>query len=196
MHALDHEVTSRIELGTPVADLDTPALLVDLARMEANIARWQHAVSQHGIRFRPHIKTHKVPEIAALQLTAGATGIAVAKVSEAEIFAAHGCTDIVIAYPVVGESKWRRIAALARQAAITVNIDSEHAASGLSRAAAAADVTIGAQIEIDTGFHRCGFAPDDLAGVLSLSSTVGTLPGLRFDGVTTHRGVFFSRRLD
>jgi hypothetical protein len=85
-----------------LTQLETPALLVDLDVMEANIQRWQAAADAAGVAFRPHAKTHKAPAVAAQQLAAGAVGVAVAKVAEAEIFAAAGCHDIVIAYPVVG----------------------------------------------------------------------------------------------
>jgi len=149
-------------VGQRVGDLDTPVLLVDLDRMEANIARWQRLADASGVAFRPHVKTHKVPAIAALQLEAGAVGIACAKVAEAEVFVASGSEDVVVAYPVVGDEKWRRIAELARRARITVNVESEVAARGLSSAAAAAGVTIAVQVEIDTGMHRCGFDSADV----------------------------------
>lgn len=178
--------------GVPVGELDTPCLLVDLDRLERNIQRWQAEIAAHGVSLRPHIKTHKVPELALAQLEAGAKGIAAAKVSEAEVFAAHGCRDIVIAYPVIGIPKWERIAALAAGGtAVTVNVDSDVAAVGLSTAAAARGVTVRVQIEIDTGFHRCGFDPTDLEGIKHLAGSILALPGLELDGITTHRGVFF-----
>ncbi len=178
--------------GLPVDELDTPCLLVDLDRLERNIQRWQAEIEAHGVSLRAHIKTHKVPDIALAQLEAGAKGIAAAKVSEAEVFAAHGCRDIVIAYPVIGTPKWERIAALAGDGtAVTVNVDSDIAALGLSTAAAARGVTVGVQIEIDTGFHRCGFDPIDIEGIKRLADFILSLPGLELDGITTHRGVFF-----
>src|SRR6476469_1177652 len=84
-------------LGLSVDALPTPCLVVDIPTLEANIERWQRGVERHGKRLRPHIKTTKSPDIAALQLRAGACGIAVAKVAEAEVFAAHGFDDIVVA---------------------------------------------------------------------------------------------------
>src|SRR6266508_2075824 len=80
-------------IGTPIAKLDTPCLLVDLDRMEKNIQTWQTAVSANGAKLRPHVKTHKVPDIAQMQLDAGAGGITVAKVAEAEVFAAGGRSE-------------------------------------------------------------------------------------------------------
>jgi D-serine deaminase-like pyridoxal phosphate-dependent protein len=87
---------------TAISELDTPALLVDLDRMEGNIERWQRLADDAGIRFRVHVKTHKVPEIAKRQLAAGACGIVCAKVAEAEVFVDAGCDDVVVAYPVFG----------------------------------------------------------------------------------------------
>jgi D-serine deaminase-like pyridoxal phosphate-dependent protein len=178
-------------VGGPVAELPTPCLVVDLDRLEANIARWQSEIQRRGKRFRPHIKTHKSPEIARLQAHAGASGIAVAKVAEAEVFAAAGFDDIAVAYPVYGEEKWVRLAVLARAARITVNADSPEALRGLSAAAVDAGVELLVQLEIDTGFHRCGVPADDLDAVEQLAHLVLALPGLDLDGITTHRGVFF-----
>jgi D-serine deaminase-like pyridoxal phosphate-dependent protein len=180
------------EEGSAVDELETPCLLVDLDRLERNVERWQEQITLHGPRLRPHIKTHKIPEIAAMQLAAGATGIAVAKVAEAEVFAERGCTDIVIAYPVVGPRKWERIAALAESVKIAVNVDSGVAARGLSAAASHHGVSVGVHVEIDTGFGRCGFRPADLDSIEQLARLVHKLPGLELEGVTTHRGIFFA----
>ncbi len=175
------------------ADVPTPALLVDLDRMERNIASWQAMADRNGVRLRPHIKTHKTPEIAAQQLAAGACGIASAKPTEAEVFAAAGCGDVVIAYPTVGEDKWARLARIASGTRLTVNVDSEHQARGLSAAAAAAGVTIRVQIEIDTGLHRVGLDPDDHAAIAAFARAIEALPAVELDGVTTHRGKFGER---
>src|SRR5512143_2641182 len=113
-----------IQPGTPIQDLDTPCLLVDLDRMERNIREWQSAISACGVGVRPHVKTHKTPQIAQMQLAAGAVGITVAKVSEAEVFAAGGAHDIFIAYPAIGVEKWRRIAQLASMCKVTCSVDS------------------------------------------------------------------------
>jgi len=178
-------------VGQRVEELDTPVLLVDLDRMEANIARWQRLANTSGVAFRPHVKTHKVPAIAALQLEAGAVGIACAKVAEAEVFVASGSEDVVVAYPVVGHEKWRRLAELARRARITVNVDSEVAARGLSDAAAAGGVTLAVQVEIDSGMHRCGFDSADVDSITRFCATIESLPALVLEGITTHRNVFF-----
>jgi len=174
--------------GTPVDELDTPSMLIDLDRMEANIRRWQARASAAGVALRPHVKTHKVPAIAQLQLAAGATGITVAKLAEAEVFAAHGCRDIFVAYPLIGAAKWRRAAALAGECTLIVGADSEVGARGLSAAAGAAGTTIRVRVEIDTGLHRAGVAPDRAA---ALCQTVLDLPGLELDGIFTFRGAGF-----
>jgi D-serine deaminase-like pyridoxal phosphate-dependent protein len=167
--------------------------LVDLDRMERNIASWQAMADRNGVALRPHIKTHKTPEIAARQLAAGACGIASAKPTEAEVFAAAGCDDIAIAYPTVGEDKWARLAHIATEARLTVNVDSEHQARGLSAAAVAADVAIAVQVEIDTGLHRVGLDPTDYAALEAFGRAIDALPGIELDGVTTHRGKFGDR---
>jgi D-serine deaminase-like pyridoxal phosphate-dependent protein len=177
---------------TSVATLDTPALLVDLDRLERNIARRQQAADAAGVHLRPHIKTHKNAVIAGLQRDAGAHGIAVAKSAEAEVFAQAGFDDIVIAYPVVGAAKWRRVAELAEHARITVNVDSEAAAKGLSAAAASAGVEIRVQIDVDSGFGRCGVPMDDHDAIEALAWAILELPNLELDGLTTHRGLFFA----
>jgi len=174
-----------------VSTLDTPSLLVDLDRLERNIARWQLAADTAGVHLRPHIKTHKSVALAAMQRDAGAHGIAVAKVGEAEVFADAGFEDIAIAYPVVGETKWQRIARLAQHAKITLNVDSATAAAGISAAASAAGVTVHLQIDLDSGFGRCGVPAGNAAAQIALARLIEDLPGVELDGVTTHRGLFF-----
>ena len=182
-----------VEAGMAVADVPTPALLVDLDRMERNIAACQAMADRNGIGLRPHIKTHKTPEIAARQIAAGACGIASAKPTEAEVFVAAGCDDVVIAYPTVGEDKWARLAGMAAEARLTVNVDSEHQARGLSAAAVAAGAEMRVQIEIDTGLHRVGLDPGDYAAIEAFAGAIDALPGIELDGVTTHRGKFGDR---
>ena len=184
--------TSYPKPGDCIYDLDTPATLIDLDRLEKNIRDWQAGADKCEVQFRPHIKTHKIPEIASMQLAAGARGITCAKTSEAEPFAAAGIEDICIAYPVFGEAKWQRIAGLAKHIRkMTVNCDNQEAARGLSRAAVEAGVTIHLQIDIDSGLHRGGIACDDLAAVERLAGAIRSLPGVQFDGLTTYRSSGF-----
>jgi D-serine deaminase-like pyridoxal phosphate-dependent protein len=174
--------------GSSIYDLDTPATLIDLDRLEKNIREWQAHADKCGVKFRSHIKTHKIPEIARMQIAAGARGIVCAKVSEAEPFAAAGIEDICIAYPVVGEVKWQRVAALAgRVRSLTVNCDCEAAARGLSKAAAEAGVTVHVHIDIDSGLHRGGIPCEDQAAVEQLAVIIRSLPGLKLAGITTYR---------
>src|SRR5437868_10470875 len=95
--------------GGSLWDLDTPALLVDLDRMEANLDRMAARCREAGVRLRPHTKTHKTPQIARLQVEHGATGLTVAKVGEAEVMAGAGFDDLFIAYPVLGDQKYERL---------------------------------------------------------------------------------------
>ena len=185
--------SSHPKSGSSIYDLDTPATLIDLDRLERNIREWQAVADRHGVKFRPHIKTHKIPEIARMQIAAGARGIVCAKVSEAEPFADAGIEDICIAYPVFGEQKWQRVAALAaRTRSLTVNCDSEEAARGLSNAAVEAGVTIHIQIDIDSGLHRGGISCDDQPAIERLAREIQSQPGLRFTGITTYRSSGFS----
>ena len=177
------------QLGECIYDLDTPAALVDLDRLERNICNWQSSITSKGVKFRPHIKTHKVPEIARMQRDAGANGIVCAKVSEAEPFADVGFNDICIGYPIFGEAKWLRLAELAKRVRLTVNCDSEEAAKGLSQAASGAAVTIHVQIDIDSGLHRGGIPFDDLERIKRLAERIQSLPNLDFEGITTHRSL-------
>jgi D-serine deaminase-like pyridoxal phosphate-dependent protein len=171
-----------------IDELDTPCLIVDLDRMEANIRRWQTMIAATGTRLRPHVKTHKVPAIAKLQLQAGAAGITVAKVAEAEVFAAAGCNDIFIAYPLIGAEKWRRVAALAGTCTLTVGAESEVGLRGLSDAAQTIGSTVRVRIEIDLGMNRSGVQPDYAA---DLCERALNLPGIELDGIFAFRGTSF-----
>jgi D-serine deaminase-like pyridoxal phosphate-dependent protein len=188
-----HEIGSpRIQVDDRVEDLDTPLILADLDRMERNIRDWQSWMDEHGVAFRVHVKTHKVPEIALLQMAAGARGICCAKVSEAEPFVAVGIDDVCIAYPVFGEQKWARIAELAeRGVRMTVNCDSGEGVRQASAAASARGVVLNLQIDVDSGMHRGGIEMDDVDRIERLARTIVDLPGVDFDGLTTHRSYFF-----
>src|SRR5215210_3294267 len=112
------------------SDLDTPAVVVDLDIMDRNLSRMADYCREHQLLLRPHTKTHKIPELAKRQIVVGATGITVAKISEAEVMLDAGITDILIAYPIVGPKKTTRLARLAEQARITVSLDSAEVARG------------------------------------------------------------------
>lgn len=163
-----------------IHDLETPSVLIDLDLMERNIAVMQARCDQLGIAFRPHIKTHKIPEIARRQLDAGAVGIACQKASEAEVFAAAGFDDIQIPYNIVGARKTGRLAAMARDAKVTVTVDSEAVVKGIAEAAQAAGVTINALVELVSLGARTGTTPAD---ALALARRIKATAGLRFAGV-------------
>jgi D-serine deaminase-like pyridoxal phosphate-dependent protein len=170
-----------------VQDLDTPAVVVDLDLMEANIARMAEAARAMGVALRPHTKTHKVPEIAKRQLAAGAAGVTVAKVGEAEVMVAAGVTDVFVAYPVVGAGKAERLAALARRGArVSVGLDGRESAECLGRAAAEAGVTIDVLTDLDVGQHRTGVQTAD--ALADLAAFVASRPGLRFAGIMCYPG--------
>jgi D-serine deaminase-like pyridoxal phosphate-dependent protein len=166
-------------------DLETPALLVDLDRMERNLDRGAAYARTHGIALRPHIKTHKSPVLARAQLDRGAVGLTCATPYEAEVMS-EVCDDLLVMYPPVGPRRAARIAALALRARITVALDSDVAAADLSRAAAAAGCTIGVLIELDAGMHRVGVqTPEDAA---ALGRRVAELPGLSVAGIAFYPG--------
>ena len=184
--------SSHPKQGSSIYDLDTPTTLIDLDRLEKNIREWQAHADKCKVQFQSHIKTHKIPEIALMQIAAGARGIVSAKVSEAEPFADAGIEDICIAYPVVGEVKWQRLAALATHIrSLTVNCDSEEAARGLSKAASEAGATIRVHVDIDSGLHRGGIPSDDPVSIARLAARINSLPGLHFAGLTTYRSGSF-----
>jgi D-serine deaminase-like pyridoxal phosphate-dependent protein len=178
--------------GQAIAELDTPVLLVDLDRMERNIARWQRLADDAGVAFRVHVKTHKVPAIALQQLAAGACWIVCAKIAEAEVFVDGGCDDVVIAYPVFGERKWRRLADLACRARVGVNVDSVEAVEGISAAAREAGTKIDLYLDIDTGMHRGGVDHRSLAEAILLCEAISNAASVELAGITTHRQMAFA----
>src|SRR5579863_5240266 len=191
----DPKTTSCVaaEVGMTLGEVPTPAIVIDLSRMERNIEAFHRVVRERGKRLRSHVKTHKTPEIAHMQLGAGACGIAAAKPSEAEPFHDAGVTNIVIAFPSVGPDKWALLACLARDSQVAVNVDSNEQARGLSAVAVAHGVTIGTQIEIDTGFNRVGLPLESVDEIADFARLLRSLPGLEFEGITTHRGKWSPR---
>jgi D-serine deaminase-like pyridoxal phosphate-dependent protein len=144
--------------------LDTPAVYVDLDVLERNIAGMQEHCRRWGVRLRPHTKTHKIPEIARMQLAAGASGITVAKIGEAEVLPGD---DVLVAYPIMPE-KLPRLRALGRERRVTVVVDSVEAARGLPG--------IGAMVEVDVGVGRCGVTTPEQ--VVAIARACGEFRGL------------------
>src|SRR5437773_3351162 len=173
-------------IGQHKSALDTPALLVDLDVMEANIARIVATCRAHGVAWRPHSKSHKTPEIARMQIAAGAIGITCAKLGEAEVMAAAGIRDILIANQVVGAPKATRLANLLMHADVMVAVDSIENAEELSAAAGRKGRRLRVLVEVDVGMHRAGVEPG--RPVVLLSQKVSALPGLRYAGLMGWEG--------
>ena len=169
-----------------IDELETPAVVVDLDIMERNLRGMSDYAAEHSLRLRPHTKTHKVPEIACMQVALGSAGITVAKTGEAEVMADAGLEDILVHYPVYGTAKFDRLAALAHRCKLTVAIDALETAEGLSRSASQAGSTIHILVEIDSGMRRCGTASP--ADATTLAQAVDGLPGLKLAGLTTYPG--------
>jgi D-serine deaminase-like pyridoxal phosphate-dependent protein len=173
-------------VGSPVSELDTPALLIDLDAFEHNIATMAGDIAQRGSSWRPHAKAHKTPAIAHMQLAAGAIGITCAKLSEAEVFVAAGIKDILIANQIVGPIKTRRLAHLCRHAEVIVAVDDVGNVRELDAAAAVAGSTPRVVIEVNTGMKRCGVEPG--APTVELAKRVAASPHLRFAGLMSWEG--------
>lgn len=170
--------------------LDTPSVLVDVDIMTANLDRLARYCRDHGLNLRPHVKTHKIPELARLQVRKGAVGVTVAKLGEAEVMADGGVEDILLAYPVYGEIKWKRLAALARRTRISVALDSLEVARGISKHAREGGVRIPILVEFDTGMRRCGFAIGQEA--IPVVERIAELPALDYQGLLIYPGHFLT----
>jgi D-serine deaminase-like pyridoxal phosphate-dependent protein len=173
-------------IGRSVDELDTPALIVDLDVLDANISRMAKACRSNGVRWRPHMKSVCVPAIAHRMVQAGAVGITCAKLDEAEAMVDAGLDDILIANQIVGVQKVARLVNLAARAAITVAVDDHGRAVELGAAAAQAGVRLRVVIEVDIGLHRAGVSPG--APVVELARSISIEPGLELLGVMGWEG--------
>ncbi|NKX56873.1 alanine racemase [Arthrobacter mobilis] len=166
-------------------DIDTPEIVIDREVLERNIRRMAATAHSKGLQLRPHVKTHKIPEIATLQLAAGAAGLTVATIGEAEVFVKHGAHDIFIAYPLwVGPHQAQRLSQLSTKARIAVGTDSVEAAKNMADRLGTAVGGIEALVEIDSGHHRSGVSPARAVEVARAASRAG----LRVTGVFTFPG--------
>ncbi|MFN0100799.1 MAG: alanine racemase [Bryobacteraceae bacterium] len=168
-----------------IHDLDTPALVVDLNIMERNLSRMADYAREHSLRLRPHTKTHKIPGLGARQLAHGAAGLTVAKVSEAEVMLGSGVEDLLIAYPIFGPEKMRRLVEVAKRTRITVSVDSMEAARPISEAAVSAGISIDVLAEVDAGLHRVGVQPELFVGLLK---ELALLKGIAIRGMAFYPG--------
>ena len=165
--------------------LETPCAVVDLDRLERNIARMQALADEAGVALRPHVKTHKSVKVAALQLAAGARGLTVGTVGEAEVFADAGVDDLFLAYTVwSSDGKGRRLRDLHERVALRVGVDSPEGAEALGRALSGSTRPLDVLIELDSGGHRAGVRPEQAADVARAADRAG----LRTIGVYTHGG--------
>jgi D-serine deaminase-like pyridoxal phosphate-dependent protein len=169
-----------------VSEIDTPALVVDLDILERNLARAASYASEHGLRLRPHTKTHKSIRMARRQLELGAAGLTVAKVSEAEVMVDAGSLDLLVAYPIIGRAKLERLMKVARHTGVTVALDSLFAALQLSVAARAARVQAGVLAEVDVGLGRVGVSPGE--PLIELAKGVRSLANLSLEGIAFYPG--------
>lgn len=169
-----------------VSELDTPALLIDLDRMERNLGRVARYAREHGLRLRPHTKTHKIPALGRQQLELGAAGLTVAKVGEAEVMLGSGTPDLLVAYPIIGRRKLERLMEVARQTQVTVALDSLSVAQPLSEAARQAQVAVGVLAEVNVGLGRVGVAPGP--ELIQLVQGLLRLAPLRFEGIAFYPG--------
>ncbi|HVP07472.1 MAG TPA: alanine racemase [Candidatus Acidoferrum sp.] len=175
--------------------VDTPAILIERPVLNDNVARMQQHASQCGVKLRPHIKTHKSVQLTRLQLEAGAVGIAVAKITEAEVMARAGVNDIQIANQVVGPMKAAKLLELSRIVNVSCAVDSFQNASELSNLFTRQGRQLDVLVEVDTGLHRCGLS--DISAIVTLCQQIVMLRGLRLIGVMTHAGhAYGARSLD
>lgn len=166
-------------------EIDTPTVLVDLDVAEANISRFQAYCDAQGLAVRPHIKTHKLPYLAARQMAAGATGITCQKISEAEaMIAGGGIDDVLVTYNVIGKSKLSRLRGLADRVRLTVVADNPVVVDGLSEAFADRADPLRVLVECDTGAARCGVPTPEAAA--DLADRIDNAPGLHFAGLMTY----------
>ncbi|MCE9607570.1 MAG: DSD1 family PLP-dependent enzyme [Planctomycetia bacterium] len=186
MAAAELAPSDRALLGSSVDDLDTPFLCLDLDVMEANIRAVAAACSAKGVAWRPHAKGHKSPIVAKAELAAGALGATCAKLGEAEVLAAGGVRDLLIANLIVGPGKVRRLVALRKIADPVVTVDHLDQAQPIGAAMAAAGLKVRTIIEIDIGLKRVGTQPGEQT--LALARALADMPGIEFAGIMGYEG--------
>jgi D-serine deaminase-like pyridoxal phosphate-dependent protein len=166
-------------------ELETPAALVDVDRMHANLARVAAYCREHGLAWRPHVKTHKTPALARAQVEAGAVGVTVATPAEAEVMA-RVVDDILLAYPPVGEAKLRRLMALPDHTRLAVGLDSRVVLEALAAASRQAGRSVRVLVELDLGMHRVGVPTPEAA--TALAAEAARLEGVEYGGVMFYPG--------
>lgn len=173
-------------IGRHKTELDTPALLIDLDKMENNIQKMSEYFTTVNADLRPHLKTHKTPIIAQKQIAAGAIGITCAKLGEAETVIHAGIRDVLIANQIIGAHKIARLINLAKHAEIMVAVDNPENVEAIATAASAKGVTIRILVEVNIGMDRCGVEPGK--PTLTLAQKVCNSPNLKFEGLMGYEG--------
>ena len=177
----------RLDKPIPLEDIPTPALLVDLDRMESNLRKMAEDAKTMNVGVRPHAKTHKCPIIAKMQMALGAVGICTAKVSEAEVMVAAGIDQVLITSPVVTRGKISRVIDLARQSGdVQMVVDNAKTIADFDAAAKSAGVRLRVVLDLDTGTKRTGVATG--APALALAQQIDRAGSLQFDGLQNYAG--------
>ena len=174
------------QVGTPLEELDTPSLILDLDAFERNLQRLTDSLAGRRIAVRPHAKSHKCPQIALRQIALGAVGVCCQKVSEAEAMVQGGVRDVLVANEVVGAAKAKRAAALARHAHVAVCADDAGNVAALDAAARDFGVRLDVLVEINVGANRCGVEPG--APAVALARQISACGNLRFAGLQAYQG--------
>ena len=174
------------EIGMPLADVDTPSLILDLDAFERNLDRMDASLAGKQIKIRPHAKSHKCPEIALRQIKRGAVGVCCQKVSEAEAMVEGGVPDVLISNEAVGTTKLRRLAALAKRARVAVCADDAGNVAALDEAGRAAGIKLDVLVEVNVGANRCGVEPGEPA--VQLAQAIARSRNLRFAGLQAYQG--------
>ncbi len=174
-------------IGKAVSLIPTPALVVDIEALEHNLRLMSDFFARRHAKLRPHFKSHKCVTIAKRQLASGnAVGITCAKLSEAEVLAAGGIPDILIANQIVGRDKLERVAALARRCRLAVAVDDESQVRQLAAALTGTPAKVGVLVEVDVGLARCGVPPGERA--LQIARVAAATPGIEFLGLQAYEG--------
>ena len=173
-------------VGMPLAEVDTPCLILELDPFERNLRRLHESLAGRAVGVRPHAKSHKCPQIALQQIALGAVGVCCQKVSEAEALVEGGIGDVLVTNEVVGAPKLKRLAALAKRARVAVCADDAGNVAALDAAAREAGVKLNVLVEINVGANRCGVEPG--APALELAKKIAASPNLHFAGLQAYQG--------
>lgn len=171
-------------IGMNTAQLETPVATIDVDKLYKNIGGFQSYLDHHQIANRPHIKTHKIPDIARMQIDAGAVGITCQTLGEAEVMARAGIEDIFLPYNLIGEQKLARLMSLSRLVRVSVTADSNVVVDGLSVAAEKEGIVLPVLVEFDTGGKRCGVQSPREA--TTLAQIISNSSSLHFGGLMTY----------